>query len=108
LNQAVYKTAFKRHGKRLKVIPILEKLTNGRWHYHAAIEPPKHLSAEVFEALIRDCWHKTDWGYQELLIRPNADRGWVDYMLKTRQKSALETWADSIDWGNLHNLTADD
>ena len=108
LNKAVYKTAFKRHGTRLKVIPILEKQAEGRWHYHAAIEPPKHLTAEAFEALIRECWHKTGWGYHENIIRSNADEGWVNYMLKARQKSGLETWADSIDWENLHNPTADD
>jgi hypothetical protein len=45
------------------VIAVIEKHIDGRWHYHAAIEPPQHLSAEAFETLIRDCWHKTDWGY---------------------------------------------
>ena len=90
------------------MIAVLEKHIDGRWHYHAAIEPPKHITAEAFEALIHDRWHKTDWGYRETFVRPAADRGWVEYMLKRRQKSGLETWSDTIDWENLHNSTADD
>ena len=98
LNRAVYGNAFRRHGKRLRVLPILEngsffeKGINGhrrlrrRWHFHAAIEPPKHLDMDRFKAIIEDCWTKVDWGYREIIVRSNANRGWISYMLKHRQK----------------------
>jgi hypothetical protein len=51
LNRAVYGAAFRRHRKRLRVLPVLEKgelraralrswqrATSGRWHIHCAIE----------------------------------------------------------------------
>jgi len=56
LNREVYGAAFRRHGKRLRVLPVLEKGevhatalrswergTSGRWHIHCAIELPSHL-----------------------------------------------------------------
>src|SRR5262249_10884922 len=82
LNRAIYRNAVRRHGKRLRVIPvvergaILENETFGRWHIHAAIEPPSHLADAEFETLIRDCWQRTDWGYREIQLGQNADRGW--------------------------------
>ena len=58
LNKAVYPYAFRRHGKRLRVLPVLEKGevrarslrrwergTSGRWHIHCAIELPPHFNA---------------------------------------------------------------
>src|SRR5262245_26481881 len=113
LDRAIYRNAVRRHGKRLRVIAvvergaILENETFGRRHIHAAIEPPSHLADAEFETLIRDCWQRTDWGYREILLRQNADRGWIDYMLKPGQKSGHEQWFDSIDLDSLHNPIAD-
>jgi hypothetical protein len=103
LNRAVFGKAFYRHRKRLNVIPILEKEFYGRWHYHAAIEPPSHLRSDHFKRLIQDCWKRTDWGYDRVKIREEADRGWVNYMLKPSQKSAFDAWSDCIDWDSLNN-----
>jgi hypothetical protein len=117
LNRAVYGNAFRRHDKQLRVLPILEngsffeKGTDGyqrlrrRWHFHAAIEPPRHVEVDRFKAMIEDCWSKVDWGYRKVLVRPNANRGWISYMLKYRQKSAFEVWSDCIDWESLHNTS---
>ena len=65
LNKAVYGSAFRRHGKRLRVLPVLEKGevrarslrrwergTSGRWHIHCAIELPPHFDAFALETLI--------------------------------------------------------
>src|SRR5919201_4152600 len=49
LNRAVYRNAVHRHGKRLRVIAVVEKDGDGRLHIHAAIEPPMHLGAAEFE-----------------------------------------------------------
>jgi hypothetical protein len=64
LNRAVYGAAFRRHRKRLRVLPVLEKGEvraralrscesgmSGRWYIHCAIELPSHLRAVVLEKL---------------------------------------------------------
>jgi hypothetical protein len=107
LDNAVYGNATRRHGKRVKILPVIEKAKNGRWHYHAAIELPAHLDAVQFEQMVCDCWSKVDWGYDRILLRDNADRGWLYYMLKPYQKSGLERYSDCIDWESLHNPIVD-
>jgi hypothetical protein len=107
LDRAVYGNAVRRFGKRVKVIPMLEKDEQGRWHFHAAIEQPPHIDAFRFDELIRQCWPKIDWGYDRIFARDNADRGWLDYMLKPRQKSGLEAWSDCIVWECLINPIVD-
>ena len=99
LNGAVYGAAFRRFGKRLRVLPVLEKGevraralrswergASGRWHIHCAIELPSHFDAVALEDLIRDCWGKVEWGYGRILVRDGANAGWINYMLKGRQK----------------------
>ena len=69
LNRAVYGNAYRRNCKKLRVLPILEKASEdernrklrGRWHFHAAIEPPTHIEADRFKTLIQECWYKVDW-----------------------------------------------
>jgi hypothetical protein len=107
LNRAVYGNAVRRHGKRLRIIPVLERSMGGRWHYHSAIEPPMHLDKIEFEKLIHKCWAKTDWAHREVLVRENADHGWIGYMLKPLQKSDFDSWTDCIDWFSLNNPIAD-
>ena len=98
LNDAVYGKAARRHAKRLKVLPILERDHQGRWHVHAAIELPPNICPLQFDHLIRECWSRVDWGHDLIFARDNADSGWLDYMLKARQKSGLEAWSDCIVW----------
>ena len=75
LNKAVYGAAFRRYGKSLRVLPVLEKGevrtralrsgdrgTSGRWHIHCAIELPSHFDGIDLEKLIRDCWTKSRMG----------------------------------------------
>ena len=116
LNKAVYGAAFRRYGKRLRVLPVLEKGevrartlrpwergTSGRWHIHCAIELPSHFDAVALERLIRDCWAKVEWGHGRILIRDGANAGWVSYMLKDRQKSEFDGFLDCIIIESLHN-----
>jgi len=116
LNRAVYGGAFRRYGKSLRVLPVLEKGeiragalrswkrdTSGRWHIHCAIELPSHLDAVALEKLIRRCWAKVDLGYNRILVRDCADAGWINYMLKDRQKSEFDGFVDCIIVESLHN-----
>ena len=117
-NRAVYGAAFRRYGKSLRVLPVLEKGevhataswergTSGRWHIHCAIELPSHLDAVALEKLIRDCWVKVELGYGRILVRDCADAGWINYMLKDRQKSEFDGFVDCIMIKSLHNPIAD-
>jgi hypothetical protein len=92
LNKAVYGAAFRRYGKSLRVLPVLEKGevraralrswdrgTSGRWHIHCAIELPSHFDGIALENLIRDSWAKVEWGYGRILVRDGANAGWINY-----------------------------
>ena len=120
LNRAVYGAAFRRYGKRLRVLPVLEKGevrarslrpwergTSGRWHIHCAIELPAHFDAVALENLICDCWAKVEWGHGRILVRDGANAGWISYMLKDRQKSEFDGFLDCIMIKSLHNPIAD-
>jgi hypothetical protein len=107
LNRAVFKNAHKRKGRGLRVIMVLEREIDGRWHIHAAIECPAHLIEPDFKTLINNCWSSLDWSYG-LHVQPAYDAdGWTDYLLKLRQKSGLESWGDAIDLDSTHNPPAD-
>jgi hypothetical protein len=119
LNRAVYGAAFRRYGKCLRVLPILEKGdfrsralrswergASGRWHVHAAIELPSHCDAVLLENLIRRCWAKVEWAYSRILVRDGANTGWIGYMLKHRQKSQFDNFLDCIVVESLHNPPA--
>jgi hypothetical protein len=100
LNTRIFGTTFKRHGKRLRVIAVIEHDEITRWHYHAAIDCPPHIMPGTFSAMISQCWARTDWGYRETSIKAGADDGWVRYMLKSRTKDQYDL---CIDWLNFHN-----
>ena len=59
LNRKVYRNAFYRHGKRLRVIPILEKELYGAYHWHCSLERPIHLSEFRFMFLVKETWSET-------------------------------------------------
>jgi hypothetical protein len=120
LNRAVYGAAFRRHGKRLRVLPVLERGevharalrswergTSGRWHIHCAIELPSHCDAVAVERLIRNCWAKVEWSSGRILVRDGANTGWINYMLKNRQKSDFDDFLDCIIIESVHNPIAD-
>ena len=120
LNKAAYGSAFRRYGKRLRVLPVLEKGelrarslrrwergTSGRWHIHCAIELPPHFDAFALETLIGDCWAKVELGYGRILVRDGANAGWINYMLKDRQKSEFDGILDCVMIESMHNPIAD-
>lgn len=103
LNRRVYGAAFRHHGKRLRVIPILEKSADGRWHYHVAMEPPSFMDGTSFGQVAMDLWLHTPLGYGHGDVAVNVDEGWMAYMAKRRGKSGLENYYDCIDTEALHN-----
>jgi hypothetical protein len=120
LNRAVYGAAFRRYGKRLRVLPVLEKGevralalrswergASGRWHIHCAIELPSHFDAIALERLIRACWAKVEWACDRVLVRDRANAGWISYMLKGYQKSAFDGFFDCVMLESFHNPIVD-
>src|SRR4051794_36137010 len=63
LETRVLGRAAKVHGKRLRMICVLEMSTDHRLHYHCIFERPYHCSFDRFQAFIRHQWPKTDFGY---------------------------------------------
>ena len=97
LETRVLGRAAKRHGKRLRMVCVLEMSADHRLHCHCIFERPFYCSFECFRAIIRDQWPKTDFGYHEVDVQDRSDSGWTGYILKPRQKTSL---LDSIDWTN--------
>ena len=71
------------------------------------MELPSHFDAIVLERLIRDCLKKVEWGHGRILICDGANAGWINYMLKDRQKSEFDGFVDCIIIESLHNPIVD-
>ena len=46
-------------------------------------------------AVLTKC-RKVEWGYGRILVRDGAKAGWINYMLKDRQKSEFDGFVDCI------------
>jgi hypothetical protein len=100
LNVKIYKNSFRRFGKRLKVIPIIEGDKNIHPHVHFTFDMPTHLTDDEFIQLVRACWGQTLFGYhQHNFTRIYDLNGWLGYKLKTRTK---DDYARSVDWENIN------
>jgi hypothetical protein len=97
LNRAAFGKAAQRYGKGLAVVPILEGGSNKRLHYHAIIDCPATLRSDFHSEIVRH-WLATEWGYYQTDCQHDADRGWLNYITKFRDKS---DFAASIDLMNL-------
>lgn len=98
LNRSVYGNAAQRFGKGVAVVPVIEGNADKRMHFHAVIDCPRPELAADFPVIVADAWRSTQWGYYQIDVRPDADRGWLNYMMKFRDKPDFAT---AIDWMNL-------
>jgi len=100
INYKIYKNAFRRHNKKLKVIPTVEGSwdTNKRYHVHMTMELPstKVISNNDFYEEFLNCWNKTYYSYDHPHLHTNIDIGWVDYITKFYDKD------DFVDWENTN------
>ena len=106
-NVFVYYPYLKKGEVRARALRPWECGASGRWHIHCAIELPSHFDAITLENMIRECWAKVEWGHGRILVRDGANAGWIDYMLKDRQKSEFDGFLDCIIIESLHNPIAD-
>ena len=108
LDRAVCGNCANRFGKRVKVIPVVEKSDLGReGTFTRLLKSRAHIDPVAFDELVRKCWSKVDWAHDRVELKDDADFGWLKYMLKPRQKAGLENWSDCIVWELLHNPIAD-
>ena len=105
LNSEVFGKRYKRFGKKLNVIPALERSSSGRLHYHLVLQKPQSRHPEIaqeadraFLALIENCWKRTDFGYAEIHIHDRIDHGWTDYISKNANTG------DGIEWENSTSI----
>ena len=95
-----------RKGVKRRELHICVLRRDGLRGPHAASDDDK--SRKNFESfLIRDCWVKVEWGYGRILVRDGANAGWINYMLKDRQKSEFDGFVDCVIIESLHNPIAD-
>ena len=98
LNYKVYKNSFRRHNKRLKVIPTIEGgwKSDKRYHVHLVMELPDTniISNKDFYSLFFNCWDKTYYSYSHPKVEQYIDHGWIDYITKFKEKD------DFVDWDN--------
>ncbi|WP_141107005.1 hypothetical protein [Herbaspirillum aquaticum] len=68
LNIALFGKAAKRFSRSISIIPVLEGHgADKRLHYHCAIGGlPENMSVDEIDAVVRDAWSKTPFGYDEI------------------------------------------
>jgi hypothetical protein len=99
LNKKILGNSFTRYGKRIRMIPVLERSHNQRYHYHTVIDRLDRVGRVEFKDIVVDCWSHTLWGYRKIDLQYDISSGWIDYITKPTQK---EEYSDSIDWLNFH------
>ena len=96
LNSSVYGKRFKRFDKRLNVVPVQERSSTGRIHYHLILQNPFPSDPAVFQRLIETEWAKTHFGFIQTHVDEQIDHGWSNYITK------FKTASDGVDWENCH------
>lgn len=95
IDAAVFGTAYRRHRKRLCWLATVEQGDLGdRWHGHALIEQPGHLSEAEFVGLLTSKWLRQRWSHGLNEFRPvygGADgaQTWAGYICKSGWKADL-------------------
>ena len=71
LNKKCFGNSFKRFNKRLRILPVLERSSNGRYHYHLTLQNPFPDNPDKFEQMINLTWFNTNYGYRHIHIHRN-------------------------------------
>ena len=97
LARSCYGNAARRYGKKIEVIPSLERSRDGRLHYHLTIRNPG-IHPLRFRIKIKECWMKTRWSDPSIDIQNAWDvAGWNNYLTKSTDRKSAH-----IDWENYH------
>lgn len=85
LNSYCLNTAYRKHGKRVPAVGVIEGLSNdSNPHYHCAMLKPKHMTDAAFAKTVRKCWRQVAFaGMQVDVQQLNNANGWASYLSKT-------------------------
>ena len=97
LNKKCFGNSFKRFDKKLRVLPVLERSSKGRFHYHLTLQNPFPNNPNKFESMINHTWFNTNYGFRHTYVDMNIDQGWNDYITK------FSTSDDEVDWINFNS-----
>ena len=108
LNRAVHGNATRRFDKRLRVLAVVEKDRDGRWHIHAAIEPPEHMSEQQFRREILRIWPRKISGRIERTRSSSTLTRVGSITSSSSGKSRVSRGGqNSIDWYSFYNPPVD-
>lgn len=79
-------TRLKKH--ILPNLTVLERSKGGRWHIHACVRRPPHVTIEEFRQIIDDCCRRSRW-FQRIREIDDYRGGGVNYILKDGQDGIL-------------------
>jgi hypothetical protein len=82
------KRRWRRTRPRLANLTSLEKGRDGRWHIHACIRRPSHVTIEQFQLIVEECWKDSRWALDRTQIEEYRGGG-LSYILKEGQDSIL-------------------
>jgi hypothetical protein len=90
LNRRVYKKSYRRFGKHLACVPVVEtgKCGEERMHIHMLLEVPEYMEQDPhgFLDIVLQEWKKCPWSYKKNvlhLLKSDEDvTGWLKYILK--------------------------
>lgn len=99
LSRKVFGNANRRHGKRLRVIPVLEGV--GQVHCHLLIESAEHISGDEFTLICKQLWSNiqsaqtyircSNGGVVSVFdAQPIYSGGWLNYIAKTQTKLSAD------------------
>ena len=80
LNQSFLKSGYRRYGKRLTVVPIIEGTRDVRPHYHCIIDNPFPERDREFVKTLKDSWNKTLLGQSKVQVEPMESNKWISYI----------------------------
>jgi len=109
INYKIYKNAYKRFGKKLDMVSVVEggkkdlrnyATEHKKLHAHIGIEKPDHISFADFKNIIHECWTETIWGsYIQKITKLKSINGFSNYQIKDSLESiVLNATSVSYEW----------
>ena len=101
LDRVAYGANAKYRGMKDEVIAVMEGgegLHNKRIHYHLWLKVPDHMQPEEWLKITSSEWEAIELAGIEKDFQCVVDRGWLNYMLKHRDKPC---YIDALDLVNL-------
>jgi len=93
VNRKLFGKNGNKKGRKLKVIPVMEK--TWKIHFHLLIEIPEGKTFKEIRDLLLWYWRGTRYGAFKNHTKTNADEGWLDYITKFRRQE------DEVDFLNI-------